>query len=162
MFLIMFKTGHALLLPGGRVSSARNGREVSAQKSHSGMASWPQTRHSHEHEQAQVRAQSRIGHVREVSATTFNPRPWTRQHTVRSRHSISALTARKQASALDTTSPQTVRVRELATGTIMVSPETFRVSKQATNYPRSSISEAFAQTLNFPVHIKPIPPYVQL
>ena len=48
MFLIMFKTGQALLLPPGRIWSPRHGRETGAEQPRNVTGSWPQTRPFHD------------------------------------------------------------------------------------------------------------------
>ena len=75
VFLIMFKTGQALLLPGGRSSSPRNGRETGAEQPRNVTGSWPQTRHFHEIEPVQDRTQPRVSHVHEQSVIRVQSTP---------------------------------------------------------------------------------------
>jgi hypothetical protein len=162
VYLIMFKTRHALLLPGGRFLSPRNGRDEGAEQPRNEMDSWPQTRRFREREQARHRTRAKTVHVHEQSATALNPRQRTGQQTVRIRVLASASTVRKQASAQSTRYPQVVRSLELSVP--MNSPQTgiALAFHQAANCPRRRIVVVIAPQVSFHIHVQIIPVYVHI
>ncbi len=85
MFLIMFKRGHALLLPGGRFLLPRNSRGEYGKQPHDMNHARPQARQSSGHEQTEGRPQSRPIRVHEQSASVSSSRQQARQQPVRSR-----------------------------------------------------------------------------
>lgn len=92
VFLIMFKTGHALLLPGGRILRPRMRREADAGQPLDSRVSRPRQWLFRDLKSATVRAQPRTIRGREQSATAFRPRPQTRQRIVLSRELATAST----------------------------------------------------------------------
>ena len=70
MFQIMFKSGHALPLPGGRFSWPRIGRGGGAERLRNRHCSWPQTRPGDGHEPVQFRPRTQTVRVREQSVNT--------------------------------------------------------------------------------------------
>ena len=154
MFLITFKTGHALLLPGGRFLNPRMGRETGAKQSRMIKDSWPQTRLGHERRLVWSRAQPRILHLHEQSSTTFIPHQRMRRQSVRSRDLESVLTRYKQTLASDINSPRTVCIRELTTSINPAWLAPFPVLQPATSRSRSRIVPTYARPVSFPVQIK--------
>lgn len=155
----MFKTGHALLLPGGRFLSPRNGREAGAEHSRKVAGSWPQTRHIHENKLVQDRTQPRIGHVRKQSVTALTPRQQSRSQTVRVRAQATASIVREQAAAADLNCPQTVRSRGQYTFANWSRTQFVRSRRPAMYYARRRIALSTWASANFPVFIQIIPPY---
>jgi hypothetical protein len=154
----MFKTGHALLLPGGRFLSPRHGREVCAEQSHKVTGSWPQTRHIHENKLVQDGTQSRVGHVRKQSVTALTPRQQSRSQTVRVRAQATASIIREQAAAADVNCPQTVRSREQSKFANWSRTQFVRNRGTATVDPRCRIVVSTWVSANFPVFIQIISP----
>ena len=159
MFLIVFKTRHALLLPGGRILRPPCGRNQGAEQSRRISDSWPQTRLGHERELIQVRTQSRVVRVREQSAHADIPRQRAGLQSVQNHDSKTVSTGSGQALALDVRRPNTVRVRGLAAKMNLVCLGTFLARQRAMDYPRSRIVADFVPAVSFPLHIQIIPSY---
>ena len=159
VFLIVFKTRHALLLPGGRILRPPCGRNQGAERARRISDSWPQTRLGHERDLIQVRTQSRVVRFREQSAHALNPRQRAGQQSVHNRDSKTASTGSDQAMALDARRPNTVRVRGLATNMNLVCLGTFPVRQRAMDCPRSLIVVDFVPAVSFALHIQLIPSY---
>ena len=160
MFLIMFRTGHALLLPGGRFSSPRTSRGESAERPRDISNSWPQTLQFHEHGQGQCRTWTRIIRVHGQSTSVFCPQPRVRQQTVHIRALSTAFTGRKRELAVDINCPQSVRRHELSTPMSLPQTGIGLVFQQATNRPRHRIAVSTLSPTGFRVHIQIIPTYV--
>ena len=156
MFPIMFKTGHALLLPGGRFPCPRSGGVESAEWSRERAGSWPQTRHGSGRELTQTRAQSRVGNFREQSVIAFHSRPQSWQETVRSRDSKTMLPVRDQALALGAQCPQLVRVRVMATVKRQHFLAALQAPRLAARWPYCRITAFTLPPTNFPVRIQTI------
>jgi hypothetical protein len=159
VFPIMFNTGHALLLPGGRFSSPRQGREVGAKDSRKVTGLWPQTRHFHENELVQDRTQPRFGHVREQSETACNPRHRSHPRTIRVRAQAAASVARNQAAAADVNHPQTLRSLEKSWSANWSHTRFIRKRGPAKNYPHRRIALSTRAWANFQVSTQIITPY---
>ena len=159
MFLVMFKTGHALLLPGGRFLSPRHGREVCAEQSRKVTGSWPQTRHFHGIEPVRGRTQPRVGHVREQSVIVFSPRQQSRSQTVRVRAQAAASIVREQAAAADLNCPQTVRSRGQSAFANWSRTQFVRDCGPAKSDPRRRIAVSTWASASFPVFIQIISPH---
>lgn len=158
VFLIIFNTRHALLLPGGRFWSPRNGRGEGTEQPHAVMDSWPQTRQFHERGQATSRARTQTIRVREQSVNTFSPRPPARQQTVRSRDLATSFAVRKRELPADTNCPQTVPRLELSISTTS-SLTVVHELRQGEYHPRRSIAVSVSPLTSLPVHIRIIPAY---
>lgn len=154
MFLIMFKTTHALLLPGGRFLRPRNSRGEAVNQSRNMNCSRPQTRHVREYEQAQDRSQSRSIHVREQSASAFSPRPQARQQPVRIRDHGAVSTGSAREAATDANRPQSGRRREMFASEVSTRTGIRRKSELTTNRPWRDIVVATAPPTTFPVLIR--------
>jgi len=159
VFLIMFKTGHALLLPGGRFLSPRTGRDKGVEPPRTITNSWPQTRRFHEHEQARYRTRIETARVHEQSAPAFNSRQRAGQQTARIHELTSASIVRKLASARSTRFPQTVRGLELSASTASSQFGIFHDDIQAEDRLRHRIAVSISVPVSFPVHIQNIPVY---
>jgi hypothetical protein len=159
VFLIMFNTGHALLLPGGRFLSPRHGREVGAKQSRKITGSWPQTRHFQENELVQDRAQPRVSHVRERSVTAFNLRQQSRSQTVRGLARATASIIRERAAAANPNCPQRGRSREQSTFANGSRTQFVRDPGPATIDPHFRIVVSAWVTAGFPVFIQIISRY---
>lgn len=160
MFLIMFKSRHALPLPGGRFLSPRNGRGERAKEPRINMDLWPQTRRFRDQEQSRYRARTKNVRVHEQSVTTLNPRQRAGQLTVRIRVLGSTSTVRKQASARGTEYPQTVRSLELFRSTTSSLTGIVHEPRSAENHLCRRIVVSMSAPTSFQVHIQTIPAYV--
>jgi hypothetical protein len=159
VFLIMFKTGQALLLPGGRFSGPRHGREAGAEQPRTVTGSWPQTRHFREIELVQYRTQPRVGHVREQSVIAFNPRHQSHPRTVRVHAQATASIVREQAAAAVVNRPQTIRSRKQSSAANWSQTQFVRDREPAMSDPRRSIGVSAWVSANFPVFIQIISLY---
>ena len=159
MFLIMFKTGQALLLPGGRFSGPRHGREAGAEQPRTVTGSWPQTRHFREIELVRDRTQPRVGHVREQSVIAFSSRQQSRPRTIRVHAQATASIVREQAVAAVVNRPQTIRSREQSASVNWSQTQFVRDREPAMNDPRCCIAVSAWVSANFPVLIQIISPY---
>jgi hypothetical protein len=115
VFFIMFNTGHALPLPGGRSSCPQRsrGRDATCPRENNDLC--PRTRTVHISDPATDSPQSRNVHVHEQSLTSFSPRPQTCPRIGRVRVQASAWTVRSHALAMDANCPWTVHGLELST-----------------------------------------------
>jgi hypothetical protein len=159
VFLIMFKTRHALPLPGGRFSWPRIGRGEDGERLRNMYRSWPQTRHSHGHDPVQCRPRTQTVHVHEQSASAFCPRQQSRPQPVRIHGLATDSFVHEEAVATVMDCPQTVRSRELSTNANWPRPRFVRSRRPAKNCPHSGIASSTASPASFPVHIQPIPIY---
>lgn len=155
----MFKIGQALLLPGGRSSSPRHGRETGAEQPRKVTGSWPQTRHFHESELGQDRTQSRIGHVREQSLIAFSPRHESHPRTVLVCAQATVSIVREQAAAAILNRPQTGRSREQSPSANWSQTQFVPDRGLAKSNPRRCIGVSAGASANFPVFIQIIPTY---
>ena len=160
MFLIMFRTGHALLLPGGRFLHPRISRGESAEQPRIIGNSWPQTWLFDEHGQAKCRTWTQIIRVREQSTSAFRSRQQAWQQIVHIRELSTAFTGRNRGLAADIQCPQSVRRHELSTPVSLPQTGIGLVFQQATNRPRHRIAVSILPPTSFPVHIQIIPAYV--
>ena len=161
MFLIMFNTGHALPLPGGRSSCPRRSRGGDAACPRENNDSCPRTRNVHVPDPATDRSRTRTVHVREQSVTSFSPRPQTCPRTSprprtgngldspRVRHWQRTRTVRGQSADSDCPRPRSGHDRDLSANLRL--SRTVRIA--ASSCP-------FSRPINFPVHIRIIPAYV--
>ena len=162
MFLIMFKTGQALLLRQRRILRPRSSRGEGAEQPRNVIDLWPQTRQFHKRGQAQDRAQTQTVRIHEQSVSVFSPRQQARQQTVRIRELATASTVRKQAFARNARYPQTVRSLELSTSATTSLTGIVHEPRQSKNHPRRCIAVSDSPLTSFPVHIRIIPVYVHV
>ncbi len=156
MFQIMFKSGQALPLPGGRFSCPRISRGKGREWLRNLYRSWPQTRHSHGHDPLQCRPRTQTVHVREQSASVSCPWQQSRSRTVRVHELATNLIVHDQAKATDMDCPQPAHSRELSMSANWPRPRFVRSRRPAKNCPRSGIASSTSLPTGFPVHIQPI------
>jgi hypothetical protein len=159
VFPIIFKTGQALLLPGGRSWSPRHGREAGAEQPRTVTGSWPQTRHFHEIEPVQDRTQPRVGHVREQSVSAFNPRHQSHPRTVRVCAQATASIVREKAVAAVVNRPQTIRSLKQSMSANWSQTQFVRNRGPAKRNPRRRIAVSAWASASFPVFIQIISPH---
>ena len=154
MFLIMFKTGHALPLAGARLLRPRSNRGEHAECPREVSEAWPQTRQIHDLDSAGSRTRTQTVRVREQSMSAFSPRKQTRPRSVRVLGHATASTVREPAVAADSNCPQLVRSRELSTSPNWSRAQSVREHGPATNCPRRYIAVTILPPIIFPVHIR--------
>jgi hypothetical protein len=160
VFLIMFKTGHALPLAGARLLRPRMSRDEHAEHPRKVSGAWPQTRQILDRDSVGEGMCPRTVHVREQSVSAFIPRKQARPRTDRVFGNAAASTVRKPAAATNSNWPQTTRKRELSTSAKLQSAKTVREHEQAKNCPRRCIAVAILPPIHFPVPIHINPAYV--
>ena len=111
MLLIMFKTGHALLLPSGRFLSPRSGRGLDAECPRHSPASGPCPCPVRDRVQSENSPHPRRDRVRVRSVTVFSPRPQPRPQSVPVRDRVRAANVRSQPVSANYPCPRPVRSR---------------------------------------------------
>jgi hypothetical protein len=111
VFLIMCKTGHALLLPRGRFLSPRSGRGLDAGCPRQSPASRPWPCPVRDRVQNANSPCPRPDHVRSQSVTVFSPRPQPRPQSVHVRDRVRAANVRVQPVSVNNPCPCPVRSR---------------------------------------------------
>ena len=154
---IMFKTGHALLLPGGRFLKPRIGRKTDADQPRHVVYSWPQTRHFHKREQTQDGSRTETSRVREKSAAAFCPCQQSRSQTVRIHRQATASIIRKIAPATRVNCPQTIRSRESSAPANWHDSQFVRKRGLTKNNPRHHLVVSAWASARFLVLIQIIP-----
>jgi len=160
VFLIMFKTGHALPLRKRRTWCPRMSRGEHAERprniNHSWTWHWP----VHGLDSAGNRTRTRTFHVREQSATAFSPRQQSCPRTIHVHAKATASSVRERAAATDVNCPQTVRSREQSTSSNCPRTQFVRDRGLAKNYRHRCIAVSILPSINFPVHVRIIPDHV--
>ena len=159
MFLIMFKTGHALPLAGARLLCPRDSRGEHAEYPREVGGSWPRARQIRDLDSAASRTRTQTVRVREQSMSAFSPRKQARPRTVRVLGNATASIVREPAAATDSNCPQPVRSRELSTSPNWSWAQSVREHGPATNCPRRRITVSILPPIIFPVHIRITPAY---
>jgi hypothetical protein len=159
VFLIMFKTGHALPLAGARLLRPRGSRGEHAGCPRKLIGSWPQARQIRDPDLGGERTCPRTIHIREQSVSAFSPRKQARPRTGRVLGNAAASTVREPAAVTATNCPQTVRCRELSTSPNWSRAQSVREHGPATNCPRRCIAVSIPPPIIFPVHIRITPAY---
>ena len=159
MFLIMFKTGHALPLAGARLLRPRGSRGEHAEHPREMSGSWPRARQIRDFDLVENRTWTQTVRVREQSMSAFSPRKQTRPRTGHVLGNATASTVRESAAATAINCPQTVRSRELSTSANSPHPRSIRERGLAKNYPRRCIAVSILPPINFKVRIHIIPAY---
>jgi hypothetical protein len=159
VFLIMFKTGHALPLAGARLLRPRSNRGEHAECPREMSGSWPRARQIRDLDSAVNMARTQTVRVRELSVSELSPRKQARPRTGRVLAHAAASTVRESAAATATYCPQTARSLELFTPAILPCPSIVREPSQATNCPHRCIAVFIFPPINFPVHIRISPTY---
>jgi hypothetical protein len=159
VFLIMFKSGHALPLAGARLLRPRGGRGGHAEQPREVSGSWPRARQIRDHDSAGNRTRTQTVRVRELSVSAFSPRKQACPQTVRVPGNAADSTVRESAAATDSIYPQTVRSRELSTSPNWSRAQFVREHVPATNCPLRCITVSILPPIIFPVHIRITPAY---
>jgi len=159
VFLIMFKTGHALPLAGARLLRPRSSRGGHAEHPREVSDSWPRARQIRDRDSVGERPCPRTVHVLELSMSAFSPRKQARPRTGRVLGNAADSTVRESAAATDSIYPQTVRSRELSTSANRSRAQSVREHGPATNCPRRCIAVSILPPIIFPVHIRITPAY---
>ena len=159
VFLIMFKTRHALPLPGGRFSCPRIGRGAGAERLRNMNCSWPQTRHLREYKMVAFRTRKRIARDCERSVSAFNSCQQACSLTVRIRDGATAATVLEPASAMVIKCSQAIRRHDLSTPANPPRILTTRKFKLARNNSQYRNGSSTSWPASFPAHIQIIPHY---
>ena len=159
MFLIMFKTGHALPLAGARLLRPRGSRGEHAEYPREVSGSWPRARQIRDLDSVVNRTRTQTVRVREQSMSAFSPRKQARPRKGRVLGNAAASTVRESAAATDSNCPQTVRSRELSTSSNWSRAQSVRERGPATNCRRGCIAVSILPPIIFPVHIHITPAY---
>lgn len=154
MFVIMFKTGHALPLRERRTWCPRmsRGRRAALPRNISHLWTWQ--RPVHGLDSAGNRTRTETFRVREQSVSAFRPRQQSCPRTIHVHAQATALIVREHATAADSNCPQTVRSLELSTSPNSSRAQSVREHDSATNCPRGCIAVSILPPINFPVHIR--------
>jgi len=160
VFLIMFKTGHALPLAGARLLRPRSSRGEHAEHPRKVNSAWPLTRQIHDRDSVENRTRTQIIHVREQSVSAFSPRKQASSRTGRVLGNAAASTVREPAAVADAHCPQTVHSRELSTFANPPSVMAVREHGLARSHPRQCIAVSNLPPIRFPVRIQINPAYV--
>lgn len=160
MFLIMFKTGHALPLAGARLLRPQSNRGERAERPREMSGSWPRARQIRDRDSVKNRTRTQTVRVREQSVSAFSPRKQASPRTGRVLGNAAASIVREPAAAADSHCPQTVRNRELSTFANWSRAQSVREHGPATNCPRRCIAVSILSPISFPVRIQINPAYV--
>lgn len=159
MFVIIFKTGHALPLVGTRFLRPRSNRGGSAKQPRAVCDSWPRTRQIRDLDSDENRTCPQTVRVHDQSVSAFSPRPQSRPPTIRVLDHAPASIVREQASATATNCPQTVRRLNLSASADSPRARIVHEPQPAKNCPRRRIVASILPPINFPVRIHVIPAY---
>jgi hypothetical protein len=159
VFLIMFKTGHALPLASARLLRPRSNRGEHAGHPREVSGLWPRARQIRDLDSAVNRTRTQTVRVREQSMSAFRPRKQARPQTVRVLGNAAASTVREPAVATDSNCPQPVRSRELSMSPNWSRTQSVREHGPAMNCPRRCIAVSILPPVIFPVHIRITPAY---
>ena len=159
MFLIMFKTGHALPLAGARLLCPRMSRGEHAEYPREVSGSWPRARQIRDLDSTEDRTRAQSVRVREQSVSAFSPRPQSRPRTGCVLGNAATATAREPAAVTDANCPQTVRSRELSTSANSQGAKTVREHGLAKNCPNHRIAVSILPSIHFQVRIQINPAY---
>jgi len=159
VFLIMFKTGHALPLAGARLLRPRGSRGEHAEHPREVSGTWPRARQICDLDSVANRTRTQTVRVRELSVSAFSPRKEARPRTGRVLGNAADSTVREPAAATATNCPQTVHSREPSTSANWSRAQSVRERGLAKNCPHYRIAVSIFPPINFPVRIQTIPTY---
>jgi hypothetical protein len=159
VFLIMFKTGHALPLAGARLLRPRSSRGEHTEYPRKVSGGRSQTQQIRDLDSAGNRTRTQTVRIRELSASAISPRKQARPRTGSVLGNAAASTVREQAVATDSNCPQPVRSRELSTSSNWLPAQSVREHDPATNCPRRCIAVSILPPIIFPVRIRTTPAY---
>jgi hypothetical protein len=154
VFLIMFKTGHALPLRERRTWCPRMNRGGSANCPRNISRSWTWHRPVHGLDSAGNRTWPRTFRVHGQSVSAFSPRQQSRPRTIHVHAQATALIVREQATAVDADCPQTVRSHELSTSANWSRPQSVRERGLAKCCPPRRIAVSILSPIHFLIHIQ--------
>ena len=157
MFLIMFKTGHALPLVDTRFLRPRSSRGESADCPREVGGTWPRTRQIRDLDSAGDRTRTGTFRVHELSVSAFSPRPQSRPRSIHVHAQATASIVRGQAAAVDADCPQTVHSRELSTSANSSRPQSVREHGLAKSCPHRCIAVSISPPIHFLIHVRIIP-----
>ena len=157
MFLIMFKTGHALPLVVTRILRPRSSRGEGADCPREVCGSWPRTRQIRDLDSGGDRPRTKTFRVHELSVSAFSPRQQPCPQTIHVRAQATALIVREQAAAMDADCPQTVRSREQSTSANWSRTQSVRDRGLAKICPRRGIAVSVLPPIHFAIHVRIIP-----
>jgi hypothetical protein len=157
VFLIMFKTGHALPLRERRTWCPRMNRGGSSNCPRNINRSWTWHWPVHGLDSAGNRTWPGTFRVHGQSVSAFSPRQHSCPRTILVRAQAAALIVREQATAVDADCPQTVRSRELSTSANGSRPQSVRERGLAKCCPRRGIAVSSLSPIYFLVRVRIIP-----
>ena len=160
MFVIMFKTGHALPLRERRTWCPRMSRGWYAEFPRNISRSWTWHRPVHGLDSAGNGTRTGTFRVREPSVSAFSPRQQSCPRTIHVHAQATASIVRERAAATDVNCPQTVRNREHSTSANWSRTQFHRAPGLAKNYPHRRIAVSIFPSIHFPVHVRIIPAHV--
>jgi hypothetical protein len=159
VFQIIFNSGQALPLPGGRFSFPRIGRGGDTERLRNMYRSWPQTRPGHGHDPVQCRTRTQTVRVHEPSTAVNSPRPRSWPQTVRKHGLATDSIVPKPATVAVADCPQSGQSRGPSTTANWSWTRFVRSRRPAINYPRRSIALSAWASASFPFQIPMIPIY---
>ena len=159
VYLIMFKTRHALLLPGGRILRPRSGRNNRAEQPRNGTAFWPQTRHIHEPGQARYKTRTRTIRVRIQSAGAFSPGVQSRSRFGRAFGSETTSPCPKLGTGAEELGQQTVRILGQSEFLTPFLPGTFHEIARPSRRSSQRIAVDAELPISFQVRVRILPTY---
>ena len=160
MFVIMFKTWHALPLRERRTWCPRMSRDGHAEFPRKISRLWTLHRPVHGLDSAGNRTRTGTFRVREQSVTAFSPRQQSRPRTIPVHAQATASIVRERTAATDVNCPQTVRSREQSMSANWSRTQFVRDRGLAKNYPHRCIAVSILPSINYPVHVRIIPAHV--
>lgn len=144
MFLIMFKTGHALPLAGARLLRPRGSRGEHAEQPRGVCGSWPRARQIRDLDSAENRMLTQTVRVLEQFMSAFSPRKQARPRTGR---------------VLGKATASIVRSRELFPSPNWSRAQSVHERGLVTNCPRRCITVSILPPISFPFRIQFISAY---
>lgn len=159
MFLNVFKTGQALLLPGGRILRPRGGRNIGAKESRNEVHYWPQTRSVPGFGQAKSSVLNRTVHDLVQSATASNLSPQAQHRTGCDQKVASAQARFGQGNLTERLHPQAVRKVGPSRVTTLSSTEIVPKPGQGECRQSHRIGLSAFKFTEFPVQVRIVPIY---
>ena len=156
----MFNAVQALPLRKRRTWCPRMSRGGNAAFPRNISLSWTRHRPVHGLDSAGVRTRTGTFRVREQSVSAFSPRQQSWPRTIHVHAQATASIVRQQPTVADENCPQTVRSREQSTSPNWSRTRFVRDRGPAKNHLHRCIAVSILPTINFPVHVRLIPPYV--
>ncbi len=158
MFLIMFKTGQALLLRQRRSLRPRNGRGLDAESPHNRPASRPCPRPGRDRVQPVTSPHPLLDPGRGQSVTVAWPCPQPRPQSVHVRVQFRAETVRDQSLPANYPCPRPVRSREQSMTVSNPCSWTVRDRVESATYPRHGRIASARRT----IHLQTLSAYVRI